>query len=72
MCRSKFPGPVKFSMFFSSKFFPGVALKTIKNNIEDFPRSLKYDAKQYHWLPPPDFQTFHHLFDIRCFSGREQ
>ena len=41
MCSSKFLNPVKFPMF------PVLALKTMKNNVENFPRSLKYDAK--HW-----------------------
>ena len=74
MCSSKFPGPVKFFMVFSSKSFHGLALKNMKNNVENFPRSLKYDAKHgalVLMIAPTRFSDLPQT-DIRCYSGREQ
>ena len=71
---SKFLGPVKFFMVFSSKSFHGLALKNMKNNVENFPRSLKYDAKHgalVLLIAPTRFSDLPQT-DIRCYSGREQ
>ena len=42
----KYPGPKNFSRdFFPWSFLPVLAWKTLKQNVENFPGSPKYDAR---------------------------
>ena len=82
MCSIKFPGPLKCSMLFFTKFLTVASLTNYGKNLENFPGSLKYDAKhctvvELSTRPNPliiskflQFRTFWSqtkaLFIIRC------